>query len=215
MESAIEIPSRVEPWAFANEYPASSLPGEADALFAHRVAQRTRGRVSVLAAPDEARALYAAARSAYDETGARLGARSSVVSFADLPAKIAAGEIDAVLSSGDGGAGQALREHLPRFTAIEYAMPLSFATLNLDKWSAFDAVTRGEVEAAARQWQALPGRVAENHARMREHGMSLVTQVSPVLRQGLREAARHAIEDWRKRAGAGGAALLERAGMRR
>ena len=52
MESAIEIPSRVEPWAFANEYPASSLPGEADAFFARQVAQRTRGRVSVLAAPD-------------------------------------------------------------------------------------------------------------------------------------------------------------------
>ena len=315
MESAIEIPSRVEPWALANEYPATSLPGKGDAHFARLVTDRTRGKLAIVAMPDArpgypsreqlravadgrvamadmfsgalgeeeailglstlpfvveslgaARSLCAAARPAYeaafarhnqtllfstpwpasglwsrtpadsveeiasfrirayDETGARLfarlGSRASVVSFSELGAKVAVGQIDAVLSSGDGGAGRALWEHLPRFTAINYAMPLSFTTVNLDRWKALDAATRGEVEVAAReteahQWRAIEGRLAENYARMREHAMTLVTRVSPALRQRLREAGREAVQDWKDRAGGAGAALLENALERR
>ena len=289
MESAIEVPSRVEPWAFANECPASSLPGEGDAHFCRRVAEKTRGRVSIRAVADaalgfksrdqlravaegrvamadtfsgalaevepifvlstlpftvngigEARALYEAARPGYeaafarhnqrllfstpwpasglwtraavrsvediagfrirtyDDTGARLferlGARASVVSFSDLGARIAAGEIDAVLSSGDGGAGQSLWEHFPTFTAIEYAMPLSFATINLDKWNSLDVATCGLLEETARetealQWRSLEGRVAENYARMREHGVAIDTVIPAALRERLRAAA--------------------------
>jgi TRAP-type C4-dicarboxylate transport system substrate-binding protein len=135
---------------------------------------------------------------AYDETGARLfarlGARARVVSFADLGAKIAAGEIDAVLSSGDGGAGRSLWPHFPHFTAIDYAIPLSFATLNLDHWNRLDAATRTQVEEAARatearQWRSLEGRVAENYARMRENGVTIDAQIPAALRERLRAAA--------------------------
>jgi TRAP-type C4-dicarboxylate transport system substrate-binding protein len=155
----------------------------------------------------------------YDKTGtevfARLGATASVVSFADLPAKLASGEIDAVLSSGDGGAGRKLWEHLPRFTEINYAIPLSFTTVNLDKWKALDTATRTAVEEAAaeterRQWASLEGRLAQNYARMRENGMAIDTDVSPALRARLREASRAAVEDWSRKAGAEGRALLER-----
>jgi TRAP-type C4-dicarboxylate transport system substrate-binding protein len=288
MESAIEIPSRVEPWSLANEYPASSLPGEGDALFCRLVAERTRGRLAIRAVADgglgyksrdqllavaegriamadtfsgalgeveavfalsalpftvsgvgEARALYDAMRPAYeaafarhrqrllfatpwppsglwtrvpvespkdiaalkvrtyDETGARifrgLGAQASVVSFAELAPRIAAGDIDAVLSSGDGGAGRALWDHFPRFTAIAYAMPLSFVTLNIDRCNELDDAMRDAVESAARetearQWRALEGRIGENYARMREHGVT-IAEISGALRERLRETA--------------------------
>src|ERR1700694_5145318 len=187
-----------EQWALANEYPATSLPGEGDEYFAKLVADKTRGRIAIVTMPDaklgyksreqlravaegkiamadsfggalgdgepifglaslpfvvadaaQARSLYDAARAAYeaafarhnqkllfsmpwpasglwtkapattleaiaklkvrtyDKTGtelfSRLGAQASVVSFSDLPPKLASGEIDAVLSSGDGG----------------------------------------------------------------------------------------------------------------
>ncbi len=287
MESAIEIRARVEAWEFANEYPASSLPGEGDALFCRLVAERTRGKLAIRALADHgpgsreqlhavaegriamadmfsgalgevepvfalstlpftangighARALYEATRPGYeaaferhrqkllfttpwppsglwtrapvtsvedlaalrirtyDETGARLfarlGARASVVSFADLPARIAAGDIDAVLSSGDGGAGHVLWEHFATFTAIGYAMPLSFATLNTAKWNALEAALREAVveaarETEARQWRSIEGRLEENYARMRAHGVTIVTQVPAALGARLREAA--------------------------
>jgi TRAP-type C4-dicarboxylate transport system substrate-binding protein len=299
-----------EQWALANEYPATSLPGEGDAYFARLVGERTQGRLSIVALPDarlgyksreqlkavaegkvamadsfggalgdehpifalaslpfivgdaaQARALLDAARPAYeaafakhnqkllyctpwppsglwakagvttpeavaklhlrtyDQTGtdlfARLGASASVVSFADLAAKLASGEIDAVLSSGDGGAGRKLWEHLPMFTEINYGIPLSFTTVNLDRWNALEPQTRRAVEAAAaeteaRQWRALEGRLALNYERMRQNGMTIVTDISPELRSRLREAGKIAAQEWAAKAGAEGAALLER-----
>ena len=298
-----------EQWALANEYPATSLPGEGDALFAKLVADRTQGKVSIVTMPDarlgyksrdqvravaegkiamadsfggalgdelalfglsalpfvvasfaEARALYEAARPAYeaafakrnqkllfstpwpasglwtkspvdsaaaiarlrirtyDKTGtelfARLGATASVVSFADLAPKLASGEIDAVLSSGDGGAGRKFWEHLPRFTEIQYAIPLSFTTVNLDKWNALDALTRREVQEAAaeteaRQWKAIEGRIAQNYARMRENGMAIAIEIPAELQARFRDAGRVAVDDWAAKAGPEARALLD------
>jgi len=155
----------------------------------------------------------------YDTTGTevfkRLGATATVVSFTDLPAKLAAGEINAVLSSGDGGAGRRLWEHLPRFTEINYAIPLSFTTVNLDRWKSLDEATRAAIERVAaeteaRQWAALEGRLAQNNARMRENGMTIDSAVPEALRSRLRDAARGAVDDWAAKAGPQGRALLER-----
>jgi TRAP-type C4-dicarboxylate transport system substrate-binding protein len=154
----------------------------------------------------------------YDATATdvftRLGATASVVSFADLPAKIASGSIDAVLSSGDGGAGRKLWEQLPRFTEINYAIPLSFTTVNLDKLKALDDATRKAIERAAaeteaHQWRALEGRLAQNYARMRENGVTIDADLPPALRARLREAAKAVVEEWARRAGPEGRALLD------
>ena len=42
-------------WTLANEYPATSLPGEGDAHFARLVADHTAGALSIVNAPDAAR----------------------------------------------------------------------------------------------------------------------------------------------------------------
>jgi len=299
-----------EQWALANEYPATSLPGEGDEAFARLVADETHGRVSIITMPDgrmgyksrdqlkavadgkvamadtfggaiseaepvfalaslpfiaptiaEARALYDAARPSYeaafgrhnqkllyatpwppsglwtkgpadtveavaklrirtyDKTGTEvfthLGARASVVSFADLGPRLESGEIDAVLSSGDGGAGRKLWEHLPRFTEIDYAIPLSFTTVNLDRWNALDdaeraGIARAAKEVEARQWKALETRLAQNYERMKAQGMTITTQVSPQLRQRLREEGRNAALDWAERTGPEAREILER-----
>ncbi len=299
-----------EQWALANEYPATSLPGEGDEAFAKLVADETQGSVSVVTMPDaklgyksreqlkavadgkiamadtfggaiaeaepvfglaslpfiaptiaDARALYDAARPSYeaaferhnqkllystpwppsglwtkapadtveavaklkvrtyDKTGTdvftHLGAKAGIVSFADLTPKLASGEIDAVLSSGDGGAGRKLWEHLPRFTEINYAIPLSFTTVNLDRWNSLDDATRaGMLKAAreveARQWKALEARLAQNYERMRSQGMTISTQIAPELRQRLREEGRNATMEWAERAGPEAREILER-----
>jgi TRAP-type C4-dicarboxylate transport system substrate-binding protein len=159
----------------------------------------------------------------YDATGtdlfARVAAAASVVSFADLPPRLESGDIDAVLSSGDGGAGRKLWDALPHFSEINYAIPLSFTTVNLAKWKSLDAKTRKAVEAAAaateaRQWQAVERRVFENYQRMRAHDMSIhpADEIDADLVAKLREAGRAAVEDWAAKAGPEGRALLEIAG---
>lgn len=302
-----------EQWALANEYPATSLPGEADVFFARAVADATRGKLSIVTMPDaklgytsreqlqavaggkvamassfggalgddnaifglaslpfvvanlrEARVLFDAARPAYERAFARhnqkllyatpwpatglwtrqqatsleavaslrvrtydragtelfqrLGAQASVVSFSELAPRLAAGDIDAVLSSGDGGAGRKLWDHLKHFSEIDYAFPLSFATVNLDRWKALDASTRAAVEGAAaateaQQWRAVEGRVLRNYQRMRVNDMAIhpASEIDAPLLAKLREAGRAAADEWSARAGAEGRALLDSA----
>jgi TRAP-type C4-dicarboxylate transport system substrate-binding protein len=295
-------------WQLANEYPATSLPGEGDAHFAKLVAEKSKGKLRIVPVPDaklgyksreqlkavaegkvamadsfggalaeeapvlgfsslpfiatdiaQARSMYKEARGAYEAAFARhnqkllyatpwppsgiwakqavataedvsrlkirtydltgsllfmsMGAKASLVSFADLPARISSHEIDAVLSSGDGGAGRKLWEHFPKFTAINYAIPLSFTTVNLDLWRGLGDGEREAIEDAAhetelRQWKALDGRLEENYARMRANGMTIVTEVPIALRTRLREAAKAAIDDWAAKAGPDAAVLL-------
>jgi len=154
----------------------------------------------------------------YDKTSSdifnRAGSRAEVISFADLPARMAAGEINAVLSSGDGGAARRLWDQLKVFTEINYAIPLSFATVNLDAWRRLDPATRAAVEAAAgetsdRQWQAMQGRVEQNYARMRSNGMAIVSPASTELLAALRRTADGAIAEWAQRSGDEGRSILE------
>ena len=112
-----------------------------------------------------------------------------------------------------GGAARKLWEQLPRFTEINYAIPLSFTTVNLDKWSSLDADTRGALaeaaaETEARQWQALEGRLEQNYKRMREQGMTIDTSVPRALRERMREAARATVEAWAATVGPEGEALV-------
>lgn len=301
-----------EQWAIANEYPATSMPGEGDVLFAKLVADGTRGGLSIVPMPDaklgyksreqlkavaegkvamadsfsgalgeeepifslaslpfvvtdlaQARALYDAARPAYERAFARhnqkllyatpwppsglwsrkrvntladlaglrvrtydkagtdlfnrIGASAGVVSFSDLPGKLKAGEIDAVLTSGDGGAGRKLWDHLGFFEEINYAVPLSFTTVNLDKWKSLDAGTRKAVEAAAlqtdaRQWQSLDARIFMNYKNMRANDMSIHVYADrdPDMNAKLREAARFAVDEWAATVGDEGRQILAR-----
>lgn len=279
-----------------NEYPATSLPGEADAFFAEAVKRRTDGRVVIQPIPDaksglrtreqikavaegrfamadsfggalgdespvfllsslpfvtrsadDAQALYAAARPlyeklfadrrqkllyvvpwpasgiwsaapvnstdalkalkirTYDKTGtevfAKVATSATVVSFADLNGRLEAGDITAVLSSGDGGAGRQLWKFLRHFSEIGYAAPLSFTAISLDVWERLDAPARAALEEAARettarQWTVLAGRLSENYARMRTNGVTIDERPPADVMEALRAAAAATVSAW-------------------
>lgn len=306
--TAPPIEAQTIEWDLVNEYPATSLPGEADNFFAQRVAEKLGGKLVIKpvfdaksglrskeqlkavasgqvkmadtfagAIGDEhpifllsslpfltptverAKALFEAARPryeaafaarnqkllyispwppsgiwsatalmdrsslqnlkirTYDKTGSMVfagaGAKADVVSFSDLEPKLASGEYNAVLSSGDGGAGRKLWRFLPYFSEINYAVPLSFVTVNLDAWNALDAQTKAAIEAigeetSARQWAAMVGRVETNYARMRENGMTISKPPPADLVAKLTEAADQAVKEWVAKVDAQDSALL-------
>ena len=82
----------------------------------------------------------------YDAAGTAVlraaGAAPAQLSFAD-----------AVLSSGDGGAGARLWEVLPHFTALDYASPLSLAFCGM---AALDALP-GPAREGVAEWAARAG----------------------------------------------------------
>lgn len=296
-------------WTMANEYPATSIQGEADAAFAREVKARTGGRVEIahqydaasgfrsrdmvdaigrgklligntymgaLGAVDpvfllpslpflatsvaQAQALAEVARPAYEQALAKhnqrllflspwppagLWARAPVtsaealkglrvraadangviafraagavpveVSFADAIPQLRSGQLDAVLSSGDGGAGARLSEVLKHFTAIEYAVTMSMVTVNGDAWRALDPALQQSVLAAAaateaRQWEILKTRVAANYAQFAAAGVTVITELSPEYRQALRAAGQKAVDEWVLKMGASGTPILD------
>jgi TRAP-type C4-dicarboxylate transport system substrate-binding protein len=148
-------------------------------------------------------------------TMTRVGAKASNISFADAMPRLASGEVNAVLSSGDGGAGRKLWQYLPYFTEVNYAMPLSVATMNLDAYQALSAAGRQAVDQAAaateaEQWKRMAGRLEENRANMRKNGVIIESTVPPAVQQALHAAASNALSDWQASTGADGKAILDR-----
>lgn len=293
----------------ANEYPATSIQGEADARFARAVAERSGKRIHIVhtydaasgfrskdmveavaraavpianaymgalgavdpvfllpslpflaTSPEQGRALAEIARPAYERVLARhnqrllflspwpaaglwankpidsaealkglrlrtadssgvlafkaAGALPVQISFADAIPQLKAQQLDAVLSSGDGGAGARLMEVLRHFTAIEYAVTLSMVTLNNEVWGALEpalqeAMLAAAAETEAQQWEILTTRVATNYARMRAAGVSITSELSPQFQQVLRAAGQVAVDDWIQRMGPAAAPILD------
>ena len=149
----------------------------------------------------------------------KAGAQARNVSFADAMPLIDSGEVNAVLSSGDGGAGRKLWEHLPNFAEINYAMPISVATMNLQAYQALDARTRRAIDQAAaqtetEQWKRIDGRLQQNYANMRQNGVAINTSVPLPVRQALKDAAADSVTAWKAAAGPDAAAILKQAAKR-
>jgi TRAP-type C4-dicarboxylate transport system substrate-binding protein len=163
------------------------------------------------AAPlDSLAALKALKIRTYDDAGtnvlARIATSATIVSFSDLTPKLESGEINAVLSSGDGGAGRQLWKYLRRFSSINYAVPLSFASISLAAWETLDedaraALTEAARETAERQWTVLATRLDENFRRMRANGVTIDEKPPVEVMDALRAAADASIADWLARAG--------------
>jgi len=145
------------------------------------------------------------------------GAQAFNISFADAMPRIAAGDVDAVLSSGDGGAGRKLWQYLPAFAEINYAMPISIATINLAAYEALDAAGKAAVDQAgaeteAAQWQRIRSRLDENYQTMRSNGVAIDARVAPDVMRGLKAASAGAVTQWQAKVGADADEILKRLG---
>jgi TRAP-type C4-dicarboxylate transport system substrate-binding protein len=140
------------------------------------------------------------------EVFAGIGAKAAWMNFADAMPKLADGSINAVLSSGDGGAGRKLWDYLPFFTAITYSLPLSIASLNQSVYDGLSPDLRAAVDAAGRQteaelWLALSTRLQENYQRMRENKVTIDDTPAPAVIAALQSAAVVAQRAWCTRSG--------------
>jgi TRAP-type C4-dicarboxylate transport system substrate-binding protein len=134
------------------------------------------------------------------------GAKATSISFADTMPRLVDGSINAVLSSGDGGAGRKLWEFLPYFSEITYSLPLSVASVNQAFYESLSPELREAVDAASRQtetelWLALATRLQENYARMRQNGVTIDSTPDPVVVAALQSGAAAAQRAWCARSG--------------
>jgi TRAP-type C4-dicarboxylate transport system substrate-binding protein len=123
-------------------------------------------------------------------------------------------QLNAFLTSGDGGAGRKLWDFLPHFTAINYAMPISIAFVRSEAFAALPEPMQREVMAAAaeteqNQFALLAHRTAENYARMRDNGVTIVEPAPQFLLTALRGAATSTIAAWQAQAGTDATAIVD------
>ena len=135
------------------------------------------------------------------EVFAGAGARAISLNFADTMPKLADGSVNAVLSSGDGGAGRGLWQFLRYFSEITYSLPMSVASVNQAVYDELAPELREAVDSASRQtetelWLALPTRLHENYARMRDNGVTIDTNPSPAIIAALQSGAAAAQQAW-------------------
>ena len=140
------------------------------------------------------------------EVFAGAGAKAASISFADTMPRLVDGSINAVLSSGDGGAGRKLWEFLPYFSEITYSLPLSVASVNQALYESLSPDLREAVDAASRQtetelWLALATRLQENYQRMRQNGVAIDSSPDPAIVTALQSGAAAAQRAWCTRSG--------------
>ena len=155
---------------------------------------------------------------AYDPNSAAVmkqaGANAENLPFNEAIAKLKTGHLEAILSSGDGGAGRRLWDDLPHFTAINYAIPVSIAFVQSAAHDALPPdirtiVDRAALDTEAAQWASIATRTEQNYVRMRANKVEIAGDVSPTLRAVFDAAAKATIQAWRNTAGAEATAVLD------
>lgn len=131
----------------------------------------------------------------------RLGAQSVQLPYSALAEKLAAGEVNAVLTSGDGGAGRKLWDHLPHFTAVSYSIPLSYTLIDEDAWKGLSQAQQAILASAAEKveaasWAGVEKRIEANYARMRDNRMTLQTAPSDAIMSTLKKAGADETKAW-------------------
>ena len=125
----------------------------------------------------------------------RSGAQPVQISFADALPRLQSGEIEAVLSSGDGGAGQ--RRLLSTGTALHRHQLFDDhehgdhepGRLERPPARRHKLAVLGAAQATSeRQWAEIRNRVAVFHERMRANGVGITTEVPPEFLEALGKA---------------------------
>jgi TRAP-type C4-dicarboxylate transport system substrate-binding protein len=144
----------------------------------------------------------------YDNNSAEVmravGATAEYLPFNEAIAKVKEHKLNAILTSGDGGAGRKLWDDLHHFTPINYAIPISIAFVRRDSFDALPKEAQENVEAAARetersQLELLVNRIAENYQRMRANGVSIDEPAPPAVIAALKKAGSGPIAAWEKK----------------
>jgi TRAP-type C4-dicarboxylate transport system substrate-binding protein len=162
--------------------------------------------------------LHALAVRAYDQSSAEVlraaGAAAEFLPFNEAIAKVREHKLNAILTSGDGGAGRKLWDNLHYFSPVNYAIPVSIAFVRKDAFDALPAEQQGAVDVAAAetekaQVELLVNRTTENYARMRANGVSIDAPAPPGIVAALKKAASGPIEAWRAKVSPEAVAILD------
>jgi TRAP-type transport system periplasmic protein len=143
-----------------------------------------------------------------------IGATAEYLPFNEAIAKIRDHRLNAILTSGDGGAGRRLWDYLRYFTPINYAIPISIAFVRIDAFEALpkeiqDRVAQAAAETEQKQFELLANRTAENYERMRANGVTIAEPAPSAVIAALKQGGAEPIAAWKAKVPAEAAAIVD------
>jgi TRAP-type C4-dicarboxylate transport system substrate-binding protein len=145
--------------------------------------------------------------------GELVGAQAVTVQAAELPQALATGTVNAFMSSGATGYDSKVWESLTHFYDVQAWLPKNMVIMNKAAFDALDQPTRDAVLKAARAaedrgWAASAEKTRWYTEQLAAKGMKILPP-SPELRAGLQKIGEQLTQDWLKKAGANGQAVMD------
>lgn len=143
-----------------------------------------------------------------------LGAAPLQVSFSDVVPQLSTGNLEAVLTSADGGRSLKFWEFMLYFNNVGYAYPLNITAISKDAYDALTpeqqkAVTDAAAAAEERDWTAVRAWEAKNYEILAENKVEVVNDAPAEFLGALSQASQAAIDEWLSKTDDEGKAILE------
>ena len=145
--------------------------------------------------------------------GEIVGAQSVTVQAAELPQALATGVVNSFMSSGGTGYDSKVWESLTHFYDTQAWIPKNYTIVNKAAFDALDkptqeAIVKAAATAEARGWKAWQDKSGWYLDQLKAKGMK-VQAPSPALKAGFQKVGEQLTQDWLKKAGADGQAIVE------
>ena len=145
--------------------------------------------------------------------GEIVGAQSVTVQAAELPQALATGVVNSFMSSGGTGYDSKVWESLTHFYDTQAWIPKNYTIVNKAAFDALDkptqeAIVKAAATAEARGWKAWQDKSGWYLDQLKANGMK-VQAPSDVLATGFKKVGEQLTQDWLKKAGADGQAIVE------
>lgn len=148
------------------------------------------------------------------ETLINADANAVQLNWGDVVPQLAAGGINAVLTSSEGGANAKFWEHLKNFTPLNYSMSLNVTHINKDVYDSLtdeqkEIIKKASEKAEEVSWTGVVKLQDDNFVEMKEHGVSIADAAPDDVMETLREAAVPIIDNWMAKSGDAGKETIE------
>ena len=145
--------------------------------------------------------------------GEAVGAQAVTIQAAELPQALATGVVNSFMSSGGTGYDSKVWETLTHFYDTQAWIPKDYTIVNKAAFDALDkptqeAILKASAAAEARGWKVWEEKSGWYLGELKTKGMK-VQAPSPALKDGFKKVGDQLTEDWLKKAGADGKALVD------
>jgi TRAP-type C4-dicarboxylate transport system substrate-binding protein len=145
--------------------------------------------------------------------GEAVGAQAVTIQAAELPQALATGVVNSFMSSGGTGYDSKVWETLTHFYDTQAWIPKNYTIVNKAAFDGLDkptqeAVLKAAATAEARGWKAWEEKASWYLDQLKAKGMK-VQAPSPALKSGFQKVGEQLTQDWLKKVGADGQAIVE------